>query len=856
MTSQITLYKSVIINSERNIAFDDGSGNPMIEEYPNGLDTKVINNFQYIKNALSIKIKINMEQYHLEMGEDSNDYNYCKIRNIKGFDGDENPIYEKAMYYFINNKTWLSQNTIQFELQLDTINTFKYNSDYIISPKSKIIRQHEDRFQNIEFTKKINNKLPTNITSDYDDDYFELDLEVLFPDLVLRINTGWQVLDIQILDTHTMHYLDNSDYVGVEYTFILRAYEDGYTGDVVIDIMHLAPAIDVRDLEFSFTLYNPKERQARIINRTDESLNVLLYKKEIGELHQPLNTSWNLIYKTKEELSVESDNPVYCYLNADIALDVKLLSSNAIDIGSLTTDKYYHIIQGWNFTSDDVDLTCKVDDEVMEISSREWNYIYVLVIKKTDSTHAEVRYYRYRRLLTSINESVYQEPEIITYIASATTIYLFSSDGDTSINALVNTSSPSFVYNTLYVSSVFPNATLSIGSTTDVSIKALNSVDRTDSKLIKIIKIPYSPSTYSYTSNILNISSIWQYDNSAEMLKLFDMDSRFSCEIISDVKNPITTALIATPPDDVSASKNIIYESKLYHSNYYLIKFVYDSFTYGFYLENIDIEKSKLDEYFTFDFVMTTTINSRFCFLFNDYEYKYGVQDYDKVLNVDRNNEVVIYNSTYLTYIRTGYNYDVKSLKRRNIGAGVGMTASTIGAIVSAIVGASSGNAVGVVAGMVGAGVSLATGLISGINNIASNESSFEQKQEQMRNESASAEGSNDIDLLEAYSNNRAKLVLYEPSDLIKSKIFDLFYFYGYANGKQGIPNISSRYWFNYVEADLEIVDSSNLPEFVDDDIKNRFIKGITFMHMRKNEDDEYDTDYNQELENIEISLL
>ena len=64
---------------------------------------------------------------------------------------------------------------------------------------------------------------------------------------------------------------------------------------------------------------------------------------------------------------------------------------------------------------------------------------------------------------------------------------------------------------------------------------------------------------------------------------------------------------------------------------------------------------------------------------------EYEQEDYDRLIYVNRNNEVSTYDNAYLNYIRTGYNYDVKN-KNRNIASsilgmltGVGGTTLDIG---------------------------------------------------------------------------------------------------------------------------------------------------------------------------------
>ena len=152
----------------------------------------------------------------------------------------------------------------------------------------------------------------------------------------------------------------------------------------------------------------------------------------------------------------------------------------------------------------------------------------------------------------------------------------------------------------------------------------------------------------------------------------------------------------------------------------------------------------------------------------------------------------------------------------------------------------------------IGAGAVGITGQI--VNNIqtqAQGEQSIQQKLEEASRQAVSVASSDDIDLLTAYSGNRAKFVLYNISDRMKKLVGDLFYYCGYKLDVQDIPNITSRYWFNFVQAELVLNDSNNLSSDIEEDIKARFRDGVTFFHYRNEQ-----FNLAQDKENWEISLL
>ena len=138
MNSTITLYFNCLIEQDKNFILDRNNTSA-VELYLRTLRNIVIQDFQYIKQSLSLSIKISDNQEVLNMGTRADDMNYCKIENEDG-----NPF-----YYFIISKKWRSKETIELVLAMDTLNTFTYDQDYVINKKTLIKRQHKDRFTSL-----------------------------------------------------------------------------------------------------------------------------------------------------------------------------------------------------------------------------------------------------------------------------------------------------------------------------------------------------------------------------------------------------------------------------------------------------------------------------------------------------------------------------------------------------------------------------------------------------------------------------------------------------------------------------------------------------------------------------------
>ena len=198
---------------------------------------------------------------------------------------------------------------------------------------------------------------------------------------------------------------------------------------------------------------------------------------------------------------------------------------------------------------------------------------------------------------------------------------------------------------------------------------SIEDIDKTNSRIVKIIKLPYAPCNINYNAEtgVYTFPDEWHYDNGRRRL------SSLSTELVSRVASVNVPELFinSAKPSPID-SKDINRESKLYHSDFYTFKFVYDSFAREIPLEHIaysseepDLQATSFDVYFK----PTNTINSKFAFHFdfgpmaNFGTFKQTI-DYEDYLLVNRNNEETIFSNDYLNYIRTGYNYDKKARDR------------------------------------------------------------------------------------------------------------------------------------------------------------------------------------------------
>ena len=378
--------------------------------------------------------------------------------------------------------------------------------------------------------------------------------------------------------------------------------------------------------------------------------------------------------------------------------------------------------------------------------------------------------------------------------------------------------------------------TISLTKTTANLYGIHGSYDRTDSKLIKVVKVPYSPVAVSYSGGKFQIPSGWSFDAAAHDLKCDDANQKFSRTITISKTNYLNAIMIASISPAVNQTRNIVNESKLYHSAFYTYKFAYDSFSVTFPMENVNaatkaaFSTAVASGQVTFDYVVSSTISGRFLFSWaNSWGAVFdSTEDYPFLMNVARNNEEPVFTSAYINYLRTGYNYDVKAKNLSAIQSATGIATSAAAGLAA---GALSGNPAGAI---VGAAFGALSGALSAVYRQVSAEQSIQQKLTQTRAQSVSVAGSDDVDLMVKYAKNRLSMLEYRPSDETRQMLFNLFYYYGYACNETGTPTHHNRYYFDFLQCDAEFDDGSGNRLFSRsfiDEVKRKFSEGATFLH-------------------------
>lgn len=396
-------------------------------------------------------------------------------------------------------------------------------------------------------------------------------------------------------------------------------------------------------------------------------------------------------------------------------------------------------------------------------------------------------------------------------------------------------------------------------------IPSIVNVDRTDSRLIKIIKLPYCPDD-TILRDHENLTHKWFLDRnyyagtSYALVKLYDPTAK-----LQDTFTPLDSTNSPIKPFDFLKTAtftpaywdnpNNYDEPKMFHSEFFCIKLVYDSFVLNLPAENLNVNGTSsvaIANDFKIKFVPSTTINSRFLWKVNNYITRFGSENFDNYLVVARNNELPIFTNAYLNYIRTGFNYDIKSKQTREaqIWAGVGL-------------GVAGGVVAGAMAGGVGAGVGAVIGAVSGligaITSTIQTENTFNKNLEALNWQTTSVRDSNDVDLMTEYCNNRLQVAYYIASQKVRQQVEKLFYYYGYKSERVGLPSPNIRIGWDFLQCQAEFNKNNyNISEEYISDIKLQLEAGATFIHYITDENPDTHThwDIDQEFANYEVAIM
>lgn len=692
--------------------------------------------------------------------EDEYNWNYLVAQNVDVYKSGIQTRERKStkVYYFIIGKKWLSENSLELELEMDVINTLIDNS-YIapgqsaqmlsLSDKTMILREHKTRwgagtepdmyYPIIDF---YSEGLPAQL--------FKKDESFLY-------------------SVYSNTELENGSFYLV-YVADTNAADSAISVYLASDSLITIPAHSARGWT----------GQIDALNELKAWWVAAIYGSD-GD-GTGTNSGCSITIHDAKNLTTEESGDITLTLTSNTAV---LFSRNRLFYGSVSSTGFTKVY------------------EIVPKGILRWNFRNI----ELDGV--------YRMRIDQSGDAFLSSSFVYSQIFSSTYIlglgYAANIHGESAISAL------------------------ELGTITDI--------DRTNPLLVKIVKLPYSPIPINKFVSGFEIPENWSiaYFSGVSFLKYTGRNLTDCFEnylVFEGVDSEGEIADYTSPLNAFQQQyfhgltkttlRNDKYEPKLLHSDYFLQKFVYDSFSYLFrgefmpWYDGPDALQAKI--------LTSSAVSSNFMFEFPQMKFKNlkaDIEDYSNILGIRRNNELPLYHSAYLDYIRSGINFDVKTKNRQLASSIVSGVVGIGGTIIGAAVGGPFGAA---------AAVSLGTGAVqkiaSTIFQTNQAEQNIAQKLKSAELQGVSVSGADDVDVMSYYTgNNKAKLIKYGVSDKMKKCLSDLFHYTGYIANYQGIPDTTSRTWFNFVQAEIVLEYEQNFPQELIEELKTKYREGITFLH-------------------------
>lgn len=366
-----------------------------------------------------------------------------------------------------------------------------------------------------------------------------------------------------------------------------------------------------------------------------------------------------------------------------------------------------------------------------------------------------------------------------------------------------------------------------------------NKIIRTSSSISKIIALPFCPIEFRKETHGSNTAYVFAYTRATEDNAVFSTISGYKAinidvELIADTEGkpmPLLRTLnkldynnmlvperwrevFYKPHDTLLQDERFILDSKLNSSEFKGVYIVYDSFVVQLSEENFNHDSPFS---FNIEYAQSPDVDSDFVLrVVPNLDYL-SEEYYPLIMSSNRKNEVAVYSSDYLNYIRNGYNYDKTKKDITNVISVLSSGAGFVGSL-----------ATGNVLGAVGTGMSLA----KSITGVVTSELSMEQKLKELGSKAISVSGVNDSSLFYYYGNNKPKIVLQKPVEEEIERWNDTFHYYGYnRSGRLGVPNVTSRTWFNYLKGEIIFKKRDYIPLWLLESVTDKFRDGVTYLH-------------------------
>ena len=364
---------------------------------------------------------------------------------------------------------------------------------------------------------------------------------------------------------------------------------------------------------------------------------------------------WYLIYESTEDLSSTTIRPINCYCVANHPVRFKIAGApTTITVDSLSPSIWY--ILGNPDGSSENDMTIWYREAGWTTYFKEYTVYQVSDTIYVSATQHNFPYQTPETKLLYAHPGPGHEPK----------------DNDRYLGIDTSQDPVSYVYGT---------------GEQVATLSSIADIDRTDSKLIRIVELPYAPfNLVPLPNNAYALPNNWTVDNGKLKIENVANASFENNGIVPQKIDAFTDALSIDTANftNPSALRNDRLETKRYNSSFHIEKLAYDSFSVAMPLERLTVNPNVAEEdeatHAKITFYPSADFGSNRLFKVDPpeaYTWKH-ITDYEQYRFCSRNNELPIFSSNYITYRRTGYNYD----KKRNT---LGLWSQALGLVSSAL---------------------------------------------------------------------------------------------------------------------------------------------------------------------------
>lgn len=384
-----------------------------------------------------------------------------------------------------------------------------------------------------------------------------------------------------------------------------------------------------------------------------------------------------------------------------------------------------------------------------------------------------------------------------------------------------------------------------VGGTEIPSFDTWYKNNKTDGTLIKIVCLPYQPfDLEDYEEGI-------DYIGTPSGYKLINPNIDFSYDMTDSMMIYTTYAdtVIKTDPSARGVNYNLKYETKQYNSSYYQIKYVFDSNSLTYDLETFSTKSTQptaimMDIQFNYNKELSNSLAFKFT-IPDELTYEYDT-DFGNWLIADKTLDVPFFTNEYLNYLRYGKAVDQRNAGWATLASLIGGASTTVNTVSS--LKAISHGAVSNIGKSLGA-IGMVSTVVSVASTIAKSRDAINLKMETYKHQASDVNGSSDISIFTKYGKNKLLRITYGLPNYLRDQILNYFRIYGYSTDKYAIPSTNTRYWSDFIQAEIDL-EANNVDTDYVDDFTERYASGLRIYHWH----DTYDINF--KYENWEESLI